>query len=88
MPRCVRNFWIETKVDGRKTQSSGQGPRGAGDGFTTTIYQRDQGDVCHVVEIVGNVTTDGRLILYVAPVSSVVTVEPYGGMGFKITTPR
>ena len=47
MPRCVRNFWIELDVDGRKHQIA-TGPKGSGGGFRLVIRHRAKGEICPV----------------------------------------
>ena len=45
MPRCVRNFWIEASIDGRRS-SFASGPRGRDGGFVLEIHLRERGCVC------------------------------------------
>ena len=62
MPRFVRNFWLEGKIDGRVTKIDG-GPRAKDGGFALKIYQRDRGQVTLVGHLWGRVSYDGELIL-------------------------
>lgn len=39
---AMRNFWIETKIDGRKTNLTG-GPKNKHGGLTTSLYIRNDG---------------------------------------------
>lgn len=39
---ALRNFWLETKIDGRKTVLTG-GPKNKKGGMRTKIYVRDRG---------------------------------------------
>jgi hypothetical protein len=39
---ALRNFWLETEIDGRKTKLKG-GPKGRTGSMRTNIYVRDQG---------------------------------------------
>ena len=63
MPRNTRNFWIKTKVDGRKTFDE-TGPRAWDGGFTTKITVRNVGRVAHALSIQGR-CRDGCLTLEV-----------------------
>jgi hypothetical protein len=53
MPRNVRNFWIEAKVDG-STKPIAFGPQAADGGFTLTVYMRDAGGVTRALELDGH----------------------------------
>ena len=48
----MRNFWIEVKIDGRKTILKG-GPESKTGGFELTLYQRDKGKSVKSLEITG-----------------------------------
>ena len=63
MPVNVRNFWIKTKVDGRKNTLE-SGPRARDGGFTTKVTVRDDGEVKHALSITGR-CQDGHVILSV-----------------------
>ena len=67
MPRNVRNFWVECKIDGQKTRLAG-GPRSKDGGFSLTIYQRRRGNVEVAFSIEGRADTDGRIFTRVVPV--------------------
>jgi len=62
MPRFVRNFWLEGKIDGRVGKIDG-GPKAKDGGFTLRIYQRDRGQVTLAGRLQGRVSYDGELIL-------------------------
>lgn len=64
MPRFVRNFWIETDVDGASRTLAG-GPRRKDGGFKTVIYAKINGDPHVVARIEGRVMSNGNLILNV-----------------------
>ena len=57
----VRNFWVEASIDGRESKVAG-GPRAKTDGMTTTIYQRENGDIRTAFKIVSRVNTAGKLL--------------------------
>lgn len=71
--RNVRNFWIRTKVDGRKTVDE-TGPHDINGGFTTTITVRDKGQVAHALRVTGRYY-DGH-----------VTLSVYDNLGLLIFT--
>lgn len=48
---AVRNFYIESNIDGRETLLSG-GPRNKQDGMTTKLYQRCCGEIVEALKIV------------------------------------
>ena len=52
MPRNVRNFWIETEIDGASKSLEG-GPKKKEGGFTTNVFMREKGGVKRVLEITG-----------------------------------
>lgn len=62
MPRNVRNFWIDGRIDGRSADLSG-GPQSKDGGFSLTIYQRNKGEVMEALRINGRVLSDGSLKL-------------------------
>lgn len=66
MPQNVRNFWIETTVDGQRTPPKGQGPQSKDGGFRTVVLMRDDGDVTRVLEMEGYVR-NGNLCLRITP---------------------
>ena len=66
MPKNVRNFWIETEVDGlaRKMES---GPQNKEGGFTTKVLVREDGSISDsYLMITGEATEEGDLFLTVA----------------------
>ncbi|MDD3039693.1 hypothetical protein [Bacteroides sp.] len=58
---AVRNFWVEASIDGRESKVAG-GPRAKTDGMTTTIYQRDNGEIVTAFKIVSRVNSKGKLL--------------------------
>lgn len=64
MPRIVRNFWIETNSDARKS-TIGTGPKRKDGGFETVVYMRDKGQVVCAMRLMGVANTDGSLTLRV-----------------------
>lgn len=62
MPRNVRNFWLDLRVDG-KSMAVQTGPRHKDGGFKLLIYMRDRGAVQYGLSIVGLCGPDGRLTL-------------------------
>lgn len=61
MPRNVRNFWLELRVDGATTAVE-TGPRAANGGFRLTILQRSKGDIVRALEVEGR-NVNGELVL-------------------------
>lgn len=61
---AVRNFWIETEVDGYKNPIGG-GPKNKEGGFKTTITQRDKGSIERGIDIIGFADSEGNLVLTV-----------------------
>lgn len=64
MPRNVRNFWFNARIDGRATAVSG-GPKGKRDGFEMTVYMRGDGQVGEVLQLRGQANEDGVLVFRV-----------------------
>jgi len=62
----VRNFYAKIKVDGRET-NVGVGPRGKDGGMGIELYQRDYGEISHVLTIYCHFNSDGLLITEVVP---------------------
>ena len=62
MPRVVRNFWIETEVDGRETRTE-TGPKNKDGGFEITIRMREDGSIITPMKIRGYVNPKGQLVL-------------------------
>jgi hypothetical protein len=85
MPRNVRNWWIETSVDGNAGLPKGTGPQAKDGGFTTTIYQRNRGQVTSALRITGR-EWNGELILEVEHQTQ--GIQPLGDSGFRIVTER
>lgn len=56
---ATRNFWVNARIDGRKTVLSG-GPQSADGGMEIEVYQRDRGRIVSAVRI-KCVECDGRL---------------------------
>lgn len=64
MPRCVRNFWLDARIDGRRSRFA-SGPRSKDGGFTLDIYLRERGDIAGAPLRVQGACRDGRLYLMV-----------------------
>ena len=69
----MRNFWITSKIDGRKSELSG-GPKANSGKMITEIRQNVQGESKIVFTIKCYANGDGSL-----------TTEIYNAMGHKIT---
>lgn len=80
MPRNVRNFWVESDIDGRATKLEG-GPVSKDGGFDTNVYIRDGGQVEKALTIYGTPHPDGSLTL-------TVTNPATGAVVHKITRHR
>lgn len=63
MPRNVRNFWIETTVDGQKTPAKGTGPIRKDGGFRTVVLMRNNGSIVRALELDGYVDSSGAIVL-------------------------
>jgi hypothetical protein len=95
MAQRVRNFWIETNVDGRASKD-GTGPNSKDGGFTSQLFIRDHGSVRLAVEITGRPSRDGsRVILTVEAAKGVdrdrlfnEDYESTTGAGFEIVCER
>lgn len=64
MPRNVRNWWIDARIDGRTSKLEG-GPSSKEGGFTLNIKQRDDGVIVQPLRVEGLARTDGSLLLRV-----------------------
>lgn len=64
MPRNVRNFWIDARIDGRDTKIAG-GPIAKDGGLHVTFKQRDTKQVTQALTVDCRVGPDGLLILRV-----------------------
>lgn len=73
----VRNFWLDAKIDGRKTKLAG-GPQRKDGGMRIQIYQRDCGEITNPITIYC-VERDGEL-------STEITVD--GTEKISVTTKR
>ncbi len=60
MPRCVRNFWLDACIDGRRSRFA-SGPRSKDGGFRLDIYVRERGSVPAEPLRVEGRCRDGRL---------------------------
>lgn len=54
MPKNIRPFWIDAKIDGRETSLSG-GPASRDGGFDMDVLQRSKGSVFKALSIRGSV---------------------------------
>jgi hypothetical protein len=66
MPRNVRNFWIEGRVDG-KAKSVGFGPIGKDGGFDLSISVRNDGGIERAFFVRGFVNKNGDLRIVAEP---------------------
>jgi hypothetical protein len=82
----VHNFQIHGRVDGRETGLNA-GPRSKDGGISITVYMRDEGGIETGVTVSGRATSDGRLVLDVAP-GTAGTVTATEGGGFTVETTR
>lgn len=64
-PKTVRNYWIETEVDGQRTTLAG-GPKAKDGGFTTEVKVRNGGEIFTAATIEGVAETldNGETALY------------------------
>ena len=69
MPRNIRNFWIESTVDGVATKYA-SGPKAKDGGFELTIKQRVKGNIVTAYRISGIALQTGELSIQVANGSS------------------
>ena len=63
MPRCLRNFWLEAHIDGRRSPFA-SGPRSKCGGFSLSVFYRDQGTTAPPLRITGR-CIGGRLQLHI-----------------------
>lgn len=85
---AVRNFWIEAKVDGRKSDITG-GPQGAGGGMSGTIFQRSEGAVTKGVEFEAISRSDDSLLLRTTfPPDAKIHTDLNGNIIVEVTTQR
>lgn len=66
MPKHVRNFWVETSIDGRETKDA-SGPAGHDGGFVTSIKVRENGTVRDALRIAGWSDGTGALVIEIDP---------------------
>ena len=59
---AVRNYWIETEIDGRKSTLRG-GPASKTGGFSQKISIRRNGAISTAVQINGHVLPNGQLLI-------------------------
>lgn len=64
MPRCVRNFWLDARIDGRRSPFA-SGPKSRDGGFHLRIQHRDHGEIADDVLSVVGCASDGRVTLTV-----------------------
>lgn len=57
---AIQNFWIEVKIDGKKEILKG-GPKSKDNGFSLSIFQRQDGRVIKVITITGLAFEDETL---------------------------
>ena len=56
----MRNFYMKSMVDGRKTPITG-GPRSKDGGMFITLYQKEKGESVEVLKVVSSVLPNGKL---------------------------
>ena len=56
----MRNFYMKSMVDGRKTPITG-GPRSKDGGMFITLYQKEKGESVEVLKVVSSVLPNGNL---------------------------
>ena len=76
MPQNVRNFWIDGRIDGRRTPIEG-GPQSRDGGMRLTIKQRHEGGIVTAAHIDGRAMPDGTLRLAIEA-GTAVTVRQDG----------
>lgn len=65
MPRNVRNFWADFRIDGRATRLDG-GPQRRDGGLSGALYQRAGGEIVRAVTLDALAISDGGLRLDVS----------------------
>ena len=73
----MRNFYVETYVDGRVTPLKG-GPRRKDSGFKTSIKMLVNGSIEEVVKIEGIANEEGKLSLFVFDLQNSEYIDFYG----------
>lgn len=89
LPRNVRNFWLEGRVDGRQSRIR-TGPVSAGGGFELRVSIRDGGIIHGAVYLSGDASPDGSLTLRIGgPDGEILgTVRAHRTVrGVTLTTP-
>lgn len=66
MPRNVRNFWIDLRVDGKATRVE-TGPVSKEGGFEARVLMRHNGSVVDAASLWGNCDADGNIHLHFRP---------------------
>ena len=56
----MRNFYMKSMVDGRKTPITG-GPRSKDGGMFITLYQKEKGESVEILNVTSSVLPDGKL---------------------------
>ena len=56
----MRNFYMNAKVDGRKTPITG-GPRNKDGAMFITLYQKEKGESVEILKVVSSVLPNGKL---------------------------
>ena len=65
MPRCVRNFWLDAEIDGRRRHLAA-GPRSKDGGFRLRILHRHHGDISPMPLCIVGRCSDGKLTLTIS----------------------
>jgi hypothetical protein len=81
MPRNTRNFWVELKVDGKKTAVA-SGPASKDGGFDLIVKQRDRGGIITSLVVTGRakVFQDEIHLTLTADGEGVATAVTEGGV--------
>jgi hypothetical protein len=87
MPRNVRNFWIDAKIDGQKSTLSG-GPKNKEGGFSMVIKQRDNGTIIKAFTVDGWVKKDGTLKLAIGSAKARIDSRTQGNIVISLETTR
>lgn len=56
----MRNFYMKSMIDGRRTLLTG-GPRSKNGGMFITLYQKEKGESVEILSVVSTVLPNGKL---------------------------
>jgi len=83
MPRHVRNFWLDVRIDGRASKLEG-GPRAKCGGLEVVLYAREEGEIVRALRISCVALTSGLLVAEVIPCLPLAKVAD----GWRVQTTR